>query len=171
VSSFYIITTLLDDKLYPASEIADVYYQRWDVELFFRDIKTTMRMDILRCKTPEMIRKEILMYLIAYNCVRRLMIEAAAIKSVPLRRISFKGCVQALRQWQPYLNHGKMKHDERTRLIRCLTESIAGNTMPERLGRNEPRAVKRRPKPYRLLTAPRHEMKEIQHRRNMLKNA
>jgi hypothetical protein len=171
VSSFYIITTLLDDKLYPASEIADVYYQRWDVELFFRDIKTTMGMDILRCKTPEMIRKEILMYLIAYNCVRRLMIEAAAIKSVPLRRISFKGCVQALRQWQPYLNHGKMKHDERTRLIRCLTESIAGNIVPERLGRSEPRAVKRRPKPYRLLTAPRHEMKEIQHRRNMLKNA
>lgn len=170
VSSFYIITTLLDSKLYPASEIADIYYQRWDVELFFRDIKTTMGMDVLRCKTPDMIRKEILMYLIAYNCIRRLMIEAAIIKSVPLRRISFKGCVQALRQWEPLLNHGKMKHGERTRIIRLLTESIAGNIVHERLGRNEPRAVKRRPKNFQLLTAPRHEMKEIQHRGKYVKN-
>jgi len=169
VSSFYIITTLLDAKLYPASEIADVYYQRWDVELFFRDIKTTMGMDILRCKTPKMVRKEILMHLIAYNCIRRLMIEAAETKAVPLRRISFKGCVQALRQWEPYLNHGKMKYDERIRLIRLLTESIARNIVPERLGRNEPRAIKRRPKNFQLLTAPRHEMKEIQHRGKYVK--
>jgi len=164
VRSFYIITTLLDSKLYPASEIADVYYQRWDVELFFRDIKTTMGMDVLRCKTPNMIRKEILMYLIAYNCIRRLMIEAAIIKPVPLRRISFKGCVQALRQWGPILNHRKMKHGERTRIIRLLTESIAGNIVHERLGRNEPRAVKRRPKNYQRLNKPRHEMKVIPHR-------
>jgi len=164
VTSFYIITTLLDAEEYPASEIADLYFQRWDVELFFRDIKTTIGMDILRCKTPEMVNKEILMHLIAYNCIRRLMLEAAKKKDVTLRRISFKGSVQALRQWEPHLNHGKVSRDERTRLIRMLTDSIAGNIAPERPGRSEPRAVKRRPKNYQLLNKPRHEMKEIPHR-------
>ena len=64
---FYIITTLLDAVQYPAEELAELYFKRWDVELFFRDIKTTMGMDILRCQMPEMIRKEILMHFIAYN--------------------------------------------------------------------------------------------------------
>jgi hypothetical protein len=164
VTSFYIVTTLLDSEAYPASEIADVYFQRWDIELFFRDIKTTMGMDILRCKTPEMVRKEILMHLIAYNCIRRLMLEAAKKKDVTLRRISFKGSVQALRQWEPHLNQGKMSRNDRTRLIRLLTDSIAGNITPDRPGRSEPRAVKRRPKNYQLLNKPRHEMRPIPHR-------
>jgi len=164
VASFYIVTTLLDAEAYPASEIADLYFQRWDVELFFRDIKTTMGMDILRCKTPEMVRKEILMHLIAYNCIRRLMLEAAEKKGVKPRRISFKGSVQALRQWEPHLNQGQMSRDERAQLIRLLTDSIAGNIAPDRPGRSEPRAVKRRPNHFQLLTAPRHMMKEIQHR-------
>ncbi|MFQ5356732.1 MAG: IS4 family transposase [Mariprofundaceae bacterium] len=164
VVSFYIITTLLDAEEYPASEIADLYLQRWDVELYFRDIKTTMGMDILRCKTPEMVRKEILMHLIAYNCIRRLMLEAAEKKKVKARRISFKGSVQALRQWEPHLNQAKMSQQDCAQLIQLLTDSIAGNIVSERLGRSEPRAVKRRPKPYQLLTAPRHEMKETKHR-------
>jgi len=164
VASFYIITTLLDAEEYPASEIADLYLQRWDIELFFRDIKTTMGMDILRCKTPKMVRKEILMHLIAYNCIRRLMLEAAEKKGVAVRRISFKGSVQALRQWEPHFNQAKISHDEKARLIRLLYDSIAGYIVPERSGRSEPRAVKRRPKSYQLLTAPRHLMKEIQHR-------
>jgi len=164
VNTFHIITTLLDAEEYPASELADLYLQRWDVELFFRDIKTTMGMDILRCKTPEMVRKEILMHLIAYNCIRCLMVEAAKKKGVSAHRISFKGSVQALRQWEPHLNQSKITRQERDRLIGLLYESIAGNIVPERPGRREPRAVKRRPKPYQLLTAPRHEMKEIPHR-------
>jgi len=164
VASFYIVTTLLDAELYPASEIADLYFQRWDVELFFRNIKITMGMDILRCKTPEMVSKEILMHLIAYNCIRRLMLEAAEKRGVKPRRISFKGSVQALRQWEPHLNQGKTSRDDRTRLIRLLTDSIAGNIAPDRPGRSEPRAVKRRPNHFQLLTAPRHMMKEIQHR-------
>jgi len=164
VASFYIVTTLLDAETYPASEIADVYYQRWDVELFFRDIKTTMGMDILRCKTPEMVHKEILMHLIAYNCIRRLMLEAAEAKDVTLRRISFKGSVQALRQWEPHLGQGKMSRDKRTRLIQLLIDSIAGNIAPDRPDRSEPRAVKRRPKNYQRLNKPRHEIKVIPHR-------
>jgi hypothetical protein len=111
-----------------------------------------------------MVHKEFLMHLIAYNCIRCLMIEAAEEKGVRARRISFKGSVQALRQWEPHLNQSKISRQERDRLIRLLYESIAGNIVPERPGRSEPRAVKRRPKPYQLLTAPRHEMKEIPHR-------
>lgn len=164
VTTFHIITTLLDAKEYPADEIADLYFQRWDVELFFRDIKTTMGMDILRCKTPDMVRKEIIMHLIAYNCIRCLMFEAAKEKGVRVRRISFKGCVQALRQWEPHLNQAKISSQERERLIGLLYDSIAGNIVLERPGRREPRAVKRRPKNFALLTAPRHVMKEIPHR-------
>ena len=161
---FYIITTLLDAKDYTADDLADLYFQRWDIELFFRDIKTTMGMDILRCKTPGMVRKEIVMHLIAYNCIRYLMIEAAQQANVPVRRISFKGSVQALRQWEPHLNQTKISHQEQRRLIQLLYESIADYIVPERPGRSEPRAVKRRPKPYQLLTVPRHEMKVTRHR-------
>ncbi len=91
--SLYIITTLLDPITYPAHEIAELYLQRWDVELFFRDIKTTMGMDVLRCKTPLMVQKEITMHFIAYNCIRRLMVEASIKQEVSVRRISFKGSV------------------------------------------------------------------------------
>ncbi len=164
VTTFYIITTLLDVEEYPTNEIADLYFQRWDVELFFRDIKTVMGMDILRCKTPDMVRKEILMHLIAYNCIRSLMIESAEKEGVRVRSVSFKGSVQALRQWEPHLNQSKMSRQEQDRLIQLLLESIAGNTISERPGRSEPRAVKRRPKPYRRLTVPRHEMAEKQKR-------
>lgn len=89
------MTTLLDAASYPAKELADLYFKRWDVELFFLDIKTTMGMDILRCKTPEMVRKEILMYFIAYNCIRRLMYEAAEEADIAVRRISFKGAYKS----------------------------------------------------------------------------
>lgn len=163
-SSFYIITTLLDAETYPANKIADLYFQRWDVELFFRDIKTTMGMDILRCKSPDMVRKEILMHLIAYNCIRGLMIESVRGTDVPVRRVSFKGSVQALRQWEPHLNQAKITRQEQRRLIALLYESIAEYIIPERPNRSEPRAVKRRPKPFQLMTRPRHEMQETKHR-------
>ena len=104
---------MLDAKAYPASELADLYFQRGDVELFFRDIKTTMGMDILRCKTPDMVRKEILMHLIVYNGIRCLMGEAAKGKDVRVRRMSFKGSVQALRQWEPHLNQANISRQAR----------------------------------------------------------
>ncbi len=163
-SSFYIITSLLDADRYPAADMADLYFQRWDVELVFRDIKITMAMYILRCQSPDMVRKEILMHLIAYNCIRRLMMESIKEAGVAVRRISFKGCVQALRQWEPHLNQTKMSAQERHRLLGLLYDSIAEYTVAERSGRSEQKAVKRRPKPFQLLTAPRHEMKETKHR-------
>jgi hypothetical protein len=161
---FYIITTLLDAAQYPAAELAELYFKRWDVELFFRDIKTTMGMDILRCKTPEMIRKEILMHFIAYNCIRRLMYEAAEEADLEVRLVSFKGSVQALRNWEPHLNQAKISNTERFRLVSDLYDAMTNTPIRQRPGRSEPRCIKRRPKSYQLLTAPRHEMKEIPHR-------
>lgn len=168
---FYIVTTLLDAKQYPVDVIADLYFKRWEVELFFRDIKTTMGMDILRCKTPEMIDKEIVMYLIAYNCIRCLMLSAADQHSIPVRRISFKSSIQAVRNWEPHFNRQKTTALEREQLIDFLYESMAKKIVPDRPGRREPRAVKRRPKPFQLLTKPRHEMMEIQHRSRYAKQA
>jgi Transposase DDE domain len=161
---FHIVTTLLDAVRYPAEELAELYFKRWDVELFFRDIKTTMGMDILRCKTPEMIRKEILMHFIAYNCIRRLMCEAAKEMYLKARIVSFKGSVQALRNWEPHLNQAKISRAERFRLISDLYEAMTNTPITQRPGRSEPRCLKRRKKNYQLMTAPRHEMKEIQHR-------
>lgn len=164
VQHFYIITSLLDAIEYPATELADLYFQRWDVELFFRDIKTTMGMDVLRCQTPEMIRKEILMHFIAYNCIRHLMSEAAKEADLTSRKISFKGSLQALRNWEPHLNQAKVSRAERLRLMSDLYEAITDTPIRQRPGRTEPRCRKRRPKNYELMTVPRHEMKEIPHR-------
>jgi hypothetical protein len=160
----YIITTLLDAVQYPAEELAEIYFKRWDVELFFRDIKTTMGMDILRCQKPDMIRKEILMHFIAYNCVRRLMYEAAEEADLEVRVVSFKGSLQALRNWEPHLNQAKVSKAERFRLISDLYDAMTNTPIRQRPGRSEPRCLKRRPKTYQLLTSPRHEMKEIPHR-------
>ena len=161
---FYIATTLLDAELYPADDIADLYLQRWDVELSFRDIKTTMGMDILRCKTPEMVRKEIVMHMIVYNCIRQLMFESAERFGAELRRVSFKGSVQAIRQWEPHLNQARSSRIERQRLLNQLYQLIAGLIVLERPNRREPRVIKRRPKNYQLMTAPRHMMQETLHR-------
>ena len=164
VNTFYIVTTLLDANKYPASDIAELYFKRWDVELYFRDIKTTMGMDILRCKTPSMVRKEIAMHLIVYNCIRCLIMEAATKHNTDIKRMSFKGSLQALRQWEPNINNAKNSRDEVLRLMDILYEIISKTLIPDRPGRSEPRAVQRRPKPFQLMTAPRHEMKESKHR-------
>ena len=151
-------------KTYSAADIADLYYRRWDVELFFRDIKTSMGMDILRCRTPTMVRKEILMHLIVYNSIRLLMLAAAKQVNVSPRQISFKASVQALRQWEPMLSRNHLSARERLRLMVLLREAIAATILLSRPGRKEPRCVKRRRKNFQLMTAPRHEMREIPHR-------
>jgi len=162
--SFYIITTLTDAVKYSADELAELYLQRWNVELFFRDIKTTMGMDILRCKTPEMVEKEIIMHFIAYNSIRMLMYEAAEETGTDPDRISFKGTLQALRQWEPHLNHARISKRKRAQVVSRLYEAIAEEEVPLRPDRSEPRCVKRRLKPYQLLSKARHLMKETKHR-------
>jgi len=161
---YYIITTLHDAIVYTPEALAALYFKRWDVELFFRDIKTTMGMDVLRCKTPDMIRKEILMHFIAYNCIRHIMCDAAKEADIKVRRISFKGTLQALRQWEPYLVQSEGKRGEKSRLLARLYKAITEDLLLDRPDRSEPRCKKRRPKNYQLLNKPRAEIKEIKHR-------
>ena len=156
---FFLITTLLDPQVHPAEQLKKLYFRRWEIELFFRNIKTCMGMDILRCKTPEMIRKEILMHFIVYNCIRHLIYEAAQAHGAELRRISFKGALQSIRRWEPCLHRAHSNRRERLRQLDQLQKSIIRNPLPDRPGRSELRCVKRRPKSYPYLNAPRHELK------------
>ncbi len=168
--SVTLVTTLLDAKQYPAQELAELYARRWHIELWFRHIKTSMGMEVLRCKSPQMVHKELEMFLIAYNFIRCLIAEAAAIHDVSLARVSFKGTVDSLRQFSMAIAQAPSKRKQK-QLMAQLLEVIACDEVPERLGRREPRAVKRRPKPYQLLNRPRHRMEELQHRSKYRKNS
>lgn len=155
--SFYLVTTLLDPLAYPADELATLYFQRWNVELFFRDLKTTMGMDILRCQSPDMVRKEIQVFAIVYNCIRWLMLTAAKRKKVAVRLVSFKAAIQAIRSWIPLLMQVS-NHAERRRLWHSLVDAIADALLFIRPWRSEPRRLKRRSKPFKNLTKPRHDL-------------
>lgn len=144
----------------PAHEIAALYQQRWMIEGYLRDLKTTMQMDVLRCKSPEMLEKEILMHLIAYNLVRLLMQESSLTWRVPLDRISYKGALTSLHECLVKMNSRR----EAQEMYAWLIAAIARGQVPKRPGRKEPRAVKRRPKNHQWLTAPRHLFKEDPHR-------
>jgi hypothetical protein len=155
--SIVMVTTLIDPIAYPVEDLAKLYLRRWSVELFFRDIKITLGMDILRCRTPDMVRKEIALHAIAYNLVRGLMQEAAALYEVDITRLSFKGSVDTLRQWSETFNAAHSKPREQRRLFNHLLQIIAEDIVPYRPERSEPRVRKRRPKNYRLMTRPRHQ--------------
>ena len=153
-----LVTTLLDAQTYSAEALAQLYFRRWAVELYFRDIKTTLGLDRLRCLTPAMVRKEIVMHAIAYNLIRALMQDIAHTYAVSVQRLSFKGTVDALRQWRELFENTKIQSRATCKLRNLFYQSIADDLLPHRSGRSEPRAVKRRPKNFRLLTKPRHEM-------------
>ena len=153
-----LVTTLLDAAQFSAAELGRLYFRRWAVELFFRDIKQTLGMDVLRCQTPAMVEKEIVMHALAYNLLRALMQDIARSHDLPVSRLSFKGTVDALRQWQG-LFAGSQDHPRRVRQLRQMFyETVAGDPLLVRPDRSEPRAVKRRPKNFRLLTQPRAQM-------------
>ncbi len=158
-----LVTTLLNPKLYPAQELAALYVRRWRIELCLRDLKTTMGMEQLRCKTPDMAEKELLAYLVAHNLVRCVIAEAVARHPVDLERVSFKGSVDALRQYSNAIaqaRNPKMRHQ----LWEDLMLNLVRDLVRHRPNRKEPRAVKRRPKPYPLLNHPRRRFLEISHR-------
>lgn len=155
--SLVVVTTLTDPIRYPAAELAKLYLRRWAVELFFRDIKITLGMDVLRCLTPAMVRKEIIMHAIAYNLIRALMQQAAALYHVPIERLSFKGSVDTLRQWSETLNAAHDKPRAQARLFNQLLQILAEDRVPLRPDRAEPRVRKRRPKAYPLMTHPRRD--------------
>ncbi len=132
------------------------------LELSFRDIKTTMEMEHLRAHSPDIAIKELLAALIAYNVVRVMTIEASRRQRADLQRMGFKGMVDALRQYCPRMARARSLNALQ-RLQRGLFRAVAKDLLPLRPGRKEPRAIKRRPKPYPLLTKPRRQYREIAH--------
>jgi hypothetical protein len=158
-----LVTTLLNAQLYPAREIIALYARRWSLELCFRDLKTTMGMETLRCQSPEMAEKELLAYLVAHNLIRCVMAEAVACYQVPLERISFKGSLDALRQYSAAMTQARSQKLRR-QLWEDLLLNLARDLVPPRPNRSEPRAVKHRPKAYPLLNQPRRRFIEISHR-------
>ena len=153
-----LITTLTDARAVSKQELAQLYRYRWHVELDLRAIKTVMQMDILRCKTPAMVEKEIAAHLLAYNLVRAVMAQAADVANLLPRQLSFKAALQLLNAFEMNL-----RHCPRQRLARRhapLIAGIASCRLRHRPGRVEPRVVKRRPKQHWLLTKPRHVLRE-----------
>ncbi len=164
-----LVTSLLDSKLYRGEELIDLYARRWRLELCLRDLKTTMGLEQLRCKSPDMAEKELLAGLVAHNLVRCVMAEAAQAYQVPLERMSFKGSVDALRQYSAALAQARNRKTRR-RLWGDLLLNLAKDLVPNRLGRSEPRAIKRRPKSFPLLTKPRGKYKTVSHRNRYWKS-
>lgn len=155
VKSLTVVTTLTDSNAYPPAEIADLYRRRWLAELDIRAIKTTMGLDMLRCKTPEMARKEIRCGLLAYNLIRQAMAEAAIKAGLMPRTLSFATAMQAIAASLGILSTAT--EEVAARLIAAQLASLSQQTVGNRPNRIEPRAVKRRPQPIALLTKPRDE--------------
>jgi hypothetical protein len=152
-----LVTTLLDPVAYPGDALRELYGERWNVELHFHQIKTMLAMDVLRCKSPELIQREVALHRIAYNLVRCIMQRSAHLHHVPLERISFKGSLDALRHWSAVIAAAGDTPRKQDQLIDQMLSAIARDLVPERPERSEPRAKKRRPRNYQLLTKPRHE--------------
>ncbi len=150
---FVVVTTLLDAVLYSAQDLADLYRQRWHCELDLRSIKVALGMDVLRCRTPEMVRKELWMYMLAYNLIRAVMVRAALSVGLCPRQLSFKGALQTVNGFTPVLvlAEGAVV----LALLEALWVSVAAHGVGKRPNRVEPRAVKRRPKAHKLLRVPR----------------
>jgi hypothetical protein len=159
VDGLTLVMTLADAKAVSKQELLMLYHARWQVELDLRSIKTVMQTDVLRCKRPEMVKKEIAVHLLAYNVhllaynlVRAVMAQAAFLGQVLPRQLSFKAALQLIRAFEENLRHAPQG-----RLALCRTYLLAGMAqlrLPDRPGRVEPRMVKRRPKQHALLTNP-----------------
>jgi len=151
--SLDIVTTLTNAEKYSKEDIAELYGRRWLVELDIRSIKVTLGMDELRCKSPEMVRKEAWACLLAFNLVRQKMLQSALQKGVCPRSLSFTNALQVLAAG--WMVMPLMNKQTQQALMEADLKSIASQRVGHRPGRVEPRAVKRRPKPFRLLTMPR----------------
>ncbi len=148
-----LVTTLLNPRRVRKSELDQLYARRWNVELDLRNIKTTLGVEVLRCLTPPMVEKELWVHLLAYNVIRLLMAQAAQQAQVHPRELSFKHTVQLWTEWTARCVDPTADPDA---LFRLIAQPTVGN----RPGRIEPRARKRRPKPYPWLKIPRGEARE-----------
>jgi len=155
-----VVTTLLDPRQATREELATLYRARWNNELDLRCLKSTMQMHDLRCKTPELVRKEVWTHVLAYNLIRTVMAQAAATHDRLPRSISFKGALQTLEAFQPLIEpQGAPDPAHRQRLYHDLLQAIATHRVGDRPDRFEPRVKKRRRNHYGWLTRPRSEVK------------
>ena len=155
-----VVTTLLDAEKYPKEDLAQLYRARWNAELDLRSLKVSLQMDILRCKTPEMVRKEIWTHILAYNLIRTMMAQSASCHHINPRTISFKGALQTLEAFQPVIAmKGEHNPDFCHQLYQTILAMISTHRVANRPGRFEPRKRKRRKKRYDVLLKPRHEAK------------
>src|SRR5205807_6041524 len=161
VEQFKVITTILDESI-GGGRIGDLYERRWEGEVDIRSVKSVMKMDVLRCKSPEMVRKEIWAHLLAYNLLRTVMAVAASESDVEPRKISFKGAKQALTAFAPKLEAARP--EQRASLVDAMLKAVGCHRVGDRPGRWEPRARKRRPKPTKRLNQPRHVAKLARNR-------
>jgi len=145
-----LISTLVSAKKFSKRELGALYQKRWHVEVDLRNIKTTLGMEMLSCKTPDMVEKEMWVYFLAYNLIRLLMAQSALLFDKLPRQLSFKHTVQLWLTWSMQAQAGDFQIDKE-----LLFVLIAQKTVGNRPGRVEPRAVKRRPKPFSLLMEPR----------------
>jgi hypothetical protein len=162
VQQFNVVTTILTPSI-DGKQIGALYEHRWAGEVDIRSIKCTMQMDILRCKTPDMVHKEIWTHLLAYNLLRTVMAVAAHENDIEPRQVSFKGAKQAVTAFAPKIEAARP--EDRGRLIDALLSTIAYHRVGDRPGRWEPRANKRRLKPAARLTQPR-DIAKLPHNRS-----
>src|SRR6516164_4255207 len=155
VENLIVITTLVAAEVFPREDIADLYHERWQVELDIRAIKASLKMDTLRCRTPFMLQKEIWVHFLGYNLIRKVAAQAAQQRGVPARAISFTASLQVVVGAWSKLTEAAAT--ERARLAQTLLRCLGPEQVGDRPGRCEPRALKRRPKKQKLLTKPRAE--------------
>ena len=151
-----LVTTLLDPRAYPLEALAALYRRRWEIELHWRECKTLLSLDVLRCLSPAMIEKELLLHGLAYNLIRALMQRAALTHHQPLARISFQGTLDTLDHFAHAMHAVAHQPRKRATVLACCLLTIATDLLPDRPDRVEPRAVKRRSKAYDWLRVPRH---------------
>jgi hypothetical protein len=147
-------TTLLDPIEYPAADLALLFRERWHCELDLRSLKTSMQMAHRRCKSPEMVEKEIWAHCLAYNLIRQTMAESARAHTVLPRHLSFKGAVQTLNAFAPYL---AIQRGQQTTRWADFLAAIKTHRVGHRPNRGEPRKLKQRPGKYTYMTRPRNE--------------
>jgi Transposase DDE domain len=158
---FKVATTLLDAAI-DGGQIGDLFERRWSGEVDIRSIKSVMQMDVLRCRAPEMVHKEIWAHLLAYNLLRKVMAVAAAEVGIEPREVSFKGAKQAVTAFAPKIEAASS--EDRPALITALLGVIAYHRVGHRPERWEPRARKRRRKPGARLHEPRAVTKQAKDR-------
>lgn len=152
-----IATTLLNSRMYTVEQIALLYRQRWQVEIDIRSLKTHMQMEKLRCKSPSMVRKEIYCHMLAYNLVRSAIVESALIFDKRPRQLSFTGAMQAMNAFlSAVAARGSNLEAQYQNMLKAISEQEIGDR-PDRI---EPRLVKHRPKPYKLLNEPRAQARK-----------